>query len=865
MRNGFFIFLLLVTSRQYVSQNSPRDITLVATDMKHRKKKASGPANRDVTPAKEIVPKVPRTISPRRVWYFRVACVLSPILVLLLLEAGLCLFGFGHPSSLFLPTTIRGQRSWIQNDKFAERFLGRELARQPFPFAISQERAPNTIRVFIFGESAAFGDPQPDFGLPRIVQALLEARFPNCKFEVVNLGMTAINSHAILPIARDCPSQPGDIWVLYMGNNEVVGPYGAGTVFGLKAPPLAFVRCSVALKATRIGQLFERLIGVLDKRPASKKAWTGMAMFLKSQVRQDDPRMRRVYANFQRNLADILAEGRRKGARIVVSTVASSLKECAPFASLHRPNLADSDLAKWEDAYQQGIEAQKAGRSADAIEQFRRAAQIDDTFAEEHFRWGQCCLGLGREGEALQHFTRARDLDALRFRCDTRLNEIIRATASNHEADGIWLVDGETALRDRTSDTGSGTNYFYEHVHLTFEGNYRLALLLAQQIANLLPENVVTAARSQQPWRSSGECARRLAWSDFSRREAASLMYNRINDAPFTNQLNHAEQLDRVRRQLEALMPATQPAGLQEAASRCREAIAVSTNDWVLYNNLGRLEERLGDYANAAKSFHRVLDLMPHYVEGWEQLGAVLAAQKENEQALAAFDHALQLDAGSVVAQSGEGQIFASEGKNEEAAANFEKALKIKSYWQPAHLGLAKALEAMGKKDEAEAHFREALQDRLNTPASFKALGQLCFEKGRLPDAAKNFTDALRLDPSDATTHVNLGITLGMMGRQSEARQHYAEAVRLDPTLAEAHARLGLELGRQGNDAGAVEQFTEAVRLKPEALEARLNLGIALVRQHRAREAREQFQEVLRQSPTNAVARKYLQATGGAE
>jgi tetratricopeptide (TPR) repeat protein len=670
--------------------------------------------------------------------------------------------------------------------------------------------------------------------------------------------MTAINSHAILPIARDCPSAPGDIWVLYIGNNEVVGPYGAGTVFGPKAPRLLFIRCSLALKATRTGQLLERVVASLDRRPASKREWGGMQMFLTSQVRQDGPDMKTVYNNFQRNLADTLSEGRRKGAKIVIGTVATNLKDCAPFASLHRSDLSASDLEKWDKLNEKGIEAQQAGRPAEAAEQYGQASKIDDSYSESHFRWGQCSLALGQKEEAFQHFARARDLDTLRFRCDSHLNEIIRATASNREAEGIRLADSESALGHAEQEI-----LFYEHVHLTLSGNYLVALSLAEQIKKLLPESVTSKTKTEQPWPSLGDCARRLAWTDFSRREAASMIYSRLNDAPFTNQLNHAEQMVRLRKQLEELAPAIQPAHLQEAASIGREAIAQSTNDWVLHGLVARLEQRLGDFASAAKSWQKVVDSVPFYVEGWEMLGTVLAEQKQTEPAMAAFEHALQIAPDSINARIGQAQILASKGKYEQAASTYEKALKIKPYWGPAHLGLAKALEATGKKQEAEPHFREALKDRINSPASYMALGQLCYEKGWLADAAKNFTDALRLDPSDASTHVNLGLTLGMLNRQAEARAHFAEAVRLDPNLAEAHARLGLELGRQGVDSGAVEQFSEAVRLKPDYLEARLNFGIALTKQKRMAEAREQFEEVLRRSPTNVIARKYIMSLEG--
>jgi tetratricopeptide (TPR) repeat protein len=502
--------------------------------MKRRKQKSATVAHpNEDAPKPAALPE--QTISRRRIWTFRFIAVLSPVLLFLLIETALRLFGYGHPTSFFLRKTVNGQDIWIQNDHFAERFLGREMTRQPFPLAISGKPSPDTIRLFVFGESAAFGDPQSEFGLPRMLQAVLEKRFPGTQFEVVNAAMTAINSHAILPIARDCPSKPGDIWVIYMGNNEVVGPYGAGTIFGPKAPRLLFIRCSLALKATRTGQLFERVLASLDKRPASKKEWGGMQMFLSSQVRQDDSHMKTVYNNFQRNLADILSEGRRKGAKIVVSTVASNLKDCAPFASLHRPDLNALELEKWDSLNEKGIEAQAGGHPGEATEQYRQAAQIDDNFAELHFRWGRCCLALGQKEEAFQHFPRARDLDTLRFRCDSRLNEIIRAGASNREGESIRLADSESALSHQE-------NVFYEHVHLTLQGNYLVTLSLADQVTKFLPESVTSKTKADQPWPTLGECARRLAWTDFSRREAASMIYSRLNDAPFTNELNHAEQ-----------------------------------------------------------------------------------------------------------------------------------------------------------------------------------------------------------------------------------------------------------------------------------------------------------------------------------
>src|SRR5947207_14979378 len=111
-----------------------------------------------------------------------------------------------------------------------------------------------------------------------------------------------------------------------MGNNEVVGPYGAGTVFGSQTPSLSFIRASIGLKATRIGQLLDSVRQRFSKTqmPAT---WEGMEMFLKQQVRQSDPRMAKVYSHSEANLQEIVNIGRRAGARIVLSTVPSNLKD----------------------------------------------------------------------------------------------------------------------------------------------------------------------------------------------------------------------------------------------------------------------------------------------------------------------------------------------------------------------------------------------------------------------------------------------------------------------------------------------------------------------------------------------------------
>jgi tetratricopeptide (TPR) repeat protein len=809
-----------------------------------RSKRSTSPA----APAKASIAPMPR----KRRWLFRLAAMgLGPLLLVLILDAGLRLAGVGHPMSFFLPMQINGKDCLIENDRFGWRFFGREMARAPFPFVIPKVKPPDTIRVFVFGESAAYGDPQPEFGLCRVLGTLLDGRFPDKHFEVVNTAMTAINSHVILPIARDCAAQNGDVWVIYMGNNEVVGPYGSGTVFGSQAANLTLVRLGVAFKATRLGQALGDLVRHAQKRALNQSEWGGMVMFLHNHVRQDDPRMATVYSSFERNLNDIIDAGLHSGAKVLVSTVARNLKDCGPFASDHRPGLPVEELSRWDKFYQTGIRAQQEGRAADAIDSLAEAMKIDDSYAEARFRRGQCLLALGRDAEAASEFELACDEDTLRFRADSRINEIIRHTASHREQEGVLFVDSEAAIAAQCPHGLAGGEFLYEHVHLNFEGNYLIARAVAEQVGQVLSAGV------EHPWPTAEDCARRLGWNDSTRREAEMDILSRLNDPPFTEQANNRQQYQRLLKQIEQLRPATLPDSLREEKARTQAAAAAAPNDWILQENLAHLQQQTGDAADAVESLQHVVRLLPQNPDAWETLGLALEMAKRDNEAIPAFQESTRLSPESVVAMNSLAELYGRESHPDEAAREFQKVLSIKPYWGPAHLGLGKALEAMGKTQEAKEQFEESLKNRVSSPESFKTLAKFSFSRGWYGAAVTNFTDSLRLNPADPETQVNLGLTLVKLGRRAEARAHYEEAVRLQPDFAEAHFCLGLELGQDGDAAGAAAQFAEAVRLKPELIEARLNLGIALSNQHLNQQALDQFEEVLRLDSKNQTALAY--------
>src|SRR5436190_19818861 len=120
---------------------------------------------------------------------------------------------------------------------------------------------------------------------------MLRARYPDSHFEVVNTSMVAINSHVVLQIARQCARLDPDLFIVHVGNNEVVGPFGAAGVLGPFSPHLRIIRANLALKKTRTGQLLHRWVQGIANKEEAPRSWEGMTMFAQSKIRADDDRL----------------------------------------------------------------------------------------------------------------------------------------------------------------------------------------------------------------------------------------------------------------------------------------------------------------------------------------------------------------------------------------------------------------------------------------------------------------------------------------------------------------------------------------------------------------------------------------------
>ena len=480
---------------------------------------------------------------PRKLLYAAVLSISTLALLLGGLELGLRLVSYGHSPHFFRQAkSSEGETIWRENRWAMVPFFPGTIVRRPQPIRLPGKKAPGTYRVFILGSSAAMGDPESSFSLARVLEVMLRAAYPQQRFEVVNAAVTAINSHVVRGIAEDCARLEPDLFIVYEGNNEVIGPFGPTGVLAPFLRSERAIRAVIWLKRTYTGQLLVSL-----GSPNNSAHWGGMEMFLKQQITEDDPRLNDVRAHFRANLAAIVDATRNAGATTLLCTVATNQRDFAPFMS-------DKD---------------NPGNGG----------------AERIYQEGRKALADGNDAIARESFQLALDLDTLRFRTDRKLNLLIYHFGIGREQ----AVDVAATLAARSSHGISGDEFFYDHVHLNLRGTYEMALVLWPRIVADLGHRKLVSGPDPEPL-GYEDVSLRLGYNTHEQTMIALELLNRFSKPPFTGQSDIASRIARWKRRADTgQVLLARPDATEALREISRRALASSPDDWVLARNTGAM------------------------------------------------------------------------------------------------------------------------------------------------------------------------------------------------------------------------------------------------------------------------------------
>ena len=570
----------------------------------------------------------------RKIAFSFITIIVIPLLFFVLLELGLTVTGVGTSFDFFHQIDIDGQPHYQENPDFADQFYPPSLNIGPVENTFTKERSPELIRVYVLGGSAALGFPHKNHGFDRLLAAQLRAALPARKIEVINTAMTSVNSHVVYAVARSIPENSADFAVILMGNNEVVGPYGPGTFNQNFLANITLIRGLQALKRTRIWQALNGLIlqiGPIDAKQDLE--WEGMQMFANNGVSHDDPRMEGVYSHYEDNLADIIEMLRGKGMHVLLSSVPVNLRHSAPFLSVRSKDISEEQLDQWRALTRRGAESADAQNWDEAVEHFQAALEIDPGYADTHFRLATVLENLGEFQAARTHYERALDLDALRFRADTRINQVIREVAASAEGDSLTFVDSAAAFEQASEPFEPGWNLLLEHVHYGFAGNHTLAAEISRSIVNNLTGN-----GDYEPL-PGAEVARRVGFPNHDTIAEIRNLQGMIQHPPFPGQSNYADLAAFLNDKLERVTAAV--GSEADVIQRRQDVVRSGLVDWKVYFELAVLNQRLSNPKAMYYFLNQIIEEYPHNRETYMKLAEAMSKDGKWSEAIPYLEHSL--------------------------------------------------------------------------------------------------------------------------------------------------------------------------------------------------------------------------------
>ena len=218
------------------------------------------------------------------------------------------------------------------------------------------------------------------------------------------------------------------------------------------------------------------------------------------------------------------------------------------------------------------------------------------------------------------------------------------------------------------------------------------------------------------------------------------------------------------------------------------------------------------------------------------------------------WQQAVANTSGNYVAYNNLGIALSADGQQDEAVAAFEKAIQINSSPAEAEYNLGNIFALKHNVTEAIARYQTALRIKPDYPEAEYNLGIALFQSGERYSAIYHYEKAVELKPDSAEMQATLANVLWMTGEANQAIEHYRRAAVIKPDSVEMECHLGDALAETNDLAGAIACYQIAARLQPQDAKVHNDLGILLAKLDRSNEAVAEWQRALQINPSYAEA-----------
>jgi tetratricopeptide (TPR) repeat protein len=265
----------------------------------------------------------------------------------------------------------------------------------------------------------------------------------------------------------------------------------------------------------------------------------------------------------------------------------------------------------------------------------------------------------------------------------------------------------------------------------------------------------------------------------------------------------------------------------------------------------------------AIAAYRAALELDPDNAEALTGRGCALS-QTDVAAAIADLDRAIELDPKSLDGYRCRAGARRIKGDLDAALADATKALELDPSDAAAHVAFANILDDMGRTSEAVPEYDKAIELATNAPAGegqrrllANAYNQRSIARGRLDDdagAAADLDKAIELDPEYGPAYANRAMTALYAGDCKKAIEDATKAIELEPNFPTAYGARALCLADAGDLDGALADASRAIDLGRNDMYAYYTRGLVYAERGDEAKATADLRKAIELAPTTDAA-----------
>jgi protein O-mannosyl-transferase len=337
-----------------------------------------------------------------------------------------------------------------------------------------------------------------------------------------------------------------------------------------------------------------------------------------------------------------------------------------------------------------GLVYRNTGRYAEAEQHYKKAIQLDSTFAMAYRNLGDFYANTGRYAEAEQHYKKAIQLDSAFAMAYKNLGDFYANTGRYAEAEQQFkkAIQLDSTFAGSEGDICSPCAYnnlgglYLTHLkrYAEAEQQFKKAIQLDSTFSSAYYNLACLQSLQNQTDTAFGYLATALKYG--------------FNDYNWMQHDSDFAPLREQKERWEALM---------------QNAIVPDTTDARAWNMLGQVYIRASNYAPAEAAIRKAVALDATSAPYRSNLGFVYLNLGRYAEAEAALTKAIALDSTFANPRKHLGMVCFKTNRPEDARQSFLKAIELNPNYMPSYLGMAYLLTAEGKTEEAIGYAEQAI------------------------------------------------------------------------------------------------------------------------------------------------------------